>query len=126
MMADNKRSSTEKVMLQKVGLQVKKQRKLAGLTQEKLAELTELSSTTISRLENGEQMVSVGTMLRIAQALQIKTGALFDDFDFGTEKKRPDKDFEIVELLDKCSINQKVHIVKYVKLMMEDFPVEYE
>ncbi len=71
-------------------------------------------------------MVSVGTLLLIAQALKIKSGDLFDDFDFSGDKKRISLDDEIVLLLEKCSVNQKSHIVKYIKLIMEDFPVEYE
>ncbi len=41
-MTVSKRSSAEKNMLQKVGLQVKAYRKLAGITQETLAERTDL------------------------------------------------------------------------------------
>lgn len=125
-MAGNGRSAAEREMLQRVGIQVRRYRKLAGLTQEKLAERTDLSPTTISRLETGDQMVSIGTMIRIAQALNMKTGNLFDDFDFSTERKYLGLDFEIFELLDRCSINQKSHLVKYVKMIMEDFPVELE
>jgi transcriptional regulator with XRE-family HTH domain len=50
---------------------IKKERKKLGLTQEKLAEITNLSSQTINDIEGCRMWVSDKTMSRLAWALHI-------------------------------------------------------
>ena len=53
-------------------------RKEAGLTQEQLGFEANLRRTYISTLELGEQLPSLETVLKIAEALQISPGSLVD------------------------------------------------
>jgi transcriptional regulator with XRE-family HTH domain len=57
---------------------IKKQRKIIGLTQEKLAEATELSYQTINDIEGCRMWVSDKTILKLAKALHIDPYQLFE------------------------------------------------
>jgi len=58
-----------------------KVRKERGISHEKLAEKTGLSRSTISFTESGRTMPTVLTCVRIAKALGIRIGDLFNKFD---------------------------------------------
>jgi transcriptional regulator with XRE-family HTH domain len=55
-----------------LSLNIKKERKKLGLTQEKLAEITELSSQTINDIEGCRMWVSDKTITKLARALHIE------------------------------------------------------
>jgi transcriptional regulator with XRE-family HTH domain len=61
-----------------LSLNIKKQRKILGLTQEKLAEATELSSQTINDIEGCRMWVSDKTILKLAKILHIDAYRLFE------------------------------------------------
>lgn len=65
--------------LQLIAYNVRKYRKLAGFTQESLAEKTGLDRKFISEVENSKKNVTVGTLAKIAKALKIKVGELFGE-----------------------------------------------
>jgi transcriptional regulator with XRE-family HTH domain len=60
---------------------IKKERKKLGLTQEKLAELVDLSSQTINDIEGCRMWVSDKTMSRLAQVLHIEAYQLLVSAD---------------------------------------------
>lgn len=63
-----------------VSRNIKKQRKLSGLTQEQLAEKINYSTQFISNIESkNHQTFSLGTLWRIALVLQIDISLLFDE-----------------------------------------------
>lgn len=62
----------------KIGLKIKELRIKKGMTQEELAEKTELSARTIQRIENGEVDPRAYTLQMIAKALEV-------DFSLFTE-----------------------------------------
>ena len=51
-------------------------REAAGLSQEQLAEASEISRETISRIENGAISPTVDTLTALAAALNVPTAAL--------------------------------------------------
>lgn len=110
----------------KVGLQLKRQRKLAGLTQARLGEMIGCEPVMISYYETGYRMPKVETLINIAQVLKIDAGVFLEDFDYRDAVKRSRRDFDIIEQLNRCSEQQKRHLRKYVELLREDFPVEDE
>ena len=70
-----------------VSKNIKKQRKLKGLTQEQLAEKMSYSTQFISNIESkNHQTFSLGTLWRIALVLDIDVALLFD------EEKKSDED----------------------------------
>lgn len=62
---------TDPQILQVIGANVKKARLKADLTQECLAELTDVHWQTISYLEAGETTFAVTTFARLCQALEV-------------------------------------------------------
>lgn len=56
---------------------MKERRVELGLSQEKLAELTELHRTYVGSVERGERNVSIDNMERIAEALDLSVGDFF-------------------------------------------------
>jgi transcriptional regulator with XRE-family HTH domain len=68
----------------KIGLKIKELRIKKGMTQEELAEKTELSARTIQRIENGEVDPRAYTLQMIAKALEV-------DFSLFTEDESDDE-----------------------------------
>lgn len=67
--------------LKKLGKQVRKLRKLKGLSQEKLAELSGLHRNYIGGIERGERNLAFLNLLRIARALEISPSELLKEFE---------------------------------------------
>lgn len=59
------------------GRKLQRVRKKAGLTQEKLADLTKRSTTFIGLIETGRRRPSMKTLQKIASALNINIKELF-------------------------------------------------
>ena len=55
-----------------IGEAIRKHRKHAGLTQEKLAEKADLHPVYVGEVERGEQTVSVHALIRIARASGVR------------------------------------------------------
>ena len=61
-----------------LGKRIKELRKRAGLTQEKLAELINIETTSLSGIESGRHFPSLPTLEKIATNLNVKLKTLFD------------------------------------------------
>src|SRR5579863_1710689 len=62
-----------------VGAQIRRLRKAAGLRGSDLANLVELDSTVISKIETGQRSLKSTELTRIAMALQVSPLALLED-----------------------------------------------
>lgn len=62
----------------RLGRNVRTYRKLAGLSQEKLAELANLHRNYIGEVERGEKTISIDALTRIAKAVGVKLTDLVD------------------------------------------------
>ena len=63
-------------LARKVGAALQRERKSKRLSQEKLAELADLSKNYIGEIERGEKEVSLGTLERIALILETRPSSL--------------------------------------------------
>ena len=63
-----------------LGEAIRSHRKQAGLSQEKLAEKSELSTVFISRVERGKESPTVDSLGKIAGALKVRVHELVKDF----------------------------------------------
>ncbi len=80
------------VDLEQVGQRIKTIRKKRKISQEKLAEMTDLNYRTVLRVENGQTLPTLETLYKIAEKLDC------DILDFlGTSKSRE----EIIEYINK-------------------------
>ena len=62
-----------------IGKRIKAAREAAGMTQEELAEVLDMSTTHISVLERGVKPPKLETLIRIANVLQVSADTLLQD-----------------------------------------------
>lgn len=99
-----------------LGANVRKLRKEQGLTQERLAELSDISIAYLSKIENNKaNNVSLLITYRLAEALGVTAGYLVGQSDL-------DKmlDEEIINRLAECSSIEKKKILKIMDILRED------
>lgn len=108
---------TEKEISIEIGKRVRQYRVMNGFTQEQLSELVDVSSTTISRLENGDQMVGVFRFMQIAEALGTTADALL----YPSEAEQPLDEWKerMTVLIEKYTDKQKEYIWKVMKAFSE-------
>jgi len=64
-------------ILQILGKNIRKYRKLKGLTLEKLAEKLDITHQNLSNLEHGKNFLKIQTLEKICNALEVSPSALF-------------------------------------------------
>ena len=64
-------NGSEKDFLIQLASRIKERRKKKKLTQEELARLTGLHRTYIGQLESGQKNISMGVLLKVANALEV-------------------------------------------------------
>ena len=87
-----------------IGKRIQKTRKLQKITQEKLAELTNLSPSHMSHIESGKTKVSLPSLISIANALHTTVDSLLHENIEATYDPF-DKDFK--DLLEDCTKKEK-------------------
>ncbi len=97
-----------------IGARIKELRKRAGLTQEELAELVELDSRHVSRLEVGRHFPSLDSLERIAIALNVP---LSEFFQFSTEETPASLRAYIAKFVKTATTSQLRVAVKAIKLV---------
>ena len=90
-----------------LGLKIKELRKQKRLTQEQLAEMLNLDTGYISKLEVGRNFPTIGTLEKIASALDVE---LYELFQFSTRKELDFKS-EITSIYD--SLNKEKQYTLY-------------
>ena len=86
-----------------IGQRIRNYRTQAGLTQEKLAELSGLHPTYIGQVERGEKNTTLESIQKISAALQISLSQLFEKLssDTASEKGIPLLCYELIAVKDK-------------------------
>lgn len=99
-----------------LGANVKRLRKEQGLTQERLAEISDISIAYLSKIENNKaNNVSLMITYRLAEALGVTAGYLVGQSDL--EKML---DEEIINRLADCSPIEKKKILKIMDILKEN------
>ncbi len=97
--------------LYKLGEKIRTTRLSCGLTQEKLAEMVDISTNFMSLIENGRNM-SVETLVKIADALGVSVDYLLND----TIKVQGDKIMaQISQSLSTLSDDEKLFFLNVIK-----------
>ena len=68
----------EKSELIRIGETIYKLRKSRNMSQKELAEKAEISDVHLSRIENGVVCMNILTLVKIAKALSVREGEIFD------------------------------------------------
>lgn len=109
----------EKETMKKFGLNVKKYRMRLGFTQEKLAELCDCSSQTISGTETGYSFPSSKVLFKIAESLHVPLMYLFN---FGEDPVISNKEENetLINCLSNLSYEQKRIAVKLLQALCDN------
>lgn len=106
-------------MLIKIGGRIKSIRQLRGLTQEDLAEQTNLSLTSISRLENEKSMVSIEKLWSIAQALDTDFSVLLCDY-IKNDASSPEES-EMLSKFKMLTKEKKKSVIAFIDIIYREF-----
>ena len=87
-----------------IGNRIKQARKRQKITQEKLAEMTDLSTSHMSHIESGKTKVSLPSLIHIANALHTTVDSLLHD-NIEASYEAFDKDFR--DLMEDCTVKEK-------------------
>jgi transcriptional regulator with XRE-family HTH domain len=74
---DKRRQSGPSTLLEEVGALIRKTRKAAGLSQDKLAYAIPLDRAHIGMIENGKRAATIPTLAKLAVALGCEVGDFF-------------------------------------------------
>lgn len=69
---------TEKQLLTKLGIRIKQLRVEKGFSQSQFGLEIDMEKSNVSRLESGQHNVKIGTLLRVAKALEISLPELIN------------------------------------------------
>lgn len=98
-----------------LGLRIKQCRKSRQLTQERLAELIDVSSHYIYEIEKGLKCMSLSTLVDIALALNISTDYLL----FGTQEYSSQEQIDQLDLiLNDLPDQKRQSIAEIIKLLV--------
>lgn len=64
------------------GERLRQLREASGITQEKLAQAADLTTSFVSTLERGAKVPSLTTVLKLARGLKVDASALLTDFSY--------------------------------------------
>ncbi len=97
-----------------IGLRIKHARNEKGFTQEKLADMLNISRIQVAYIENGNRGISLELMVDIANALDVPVGELLAD-NLSAADKIADSDLRYI-LLD-CTTQEESIITKTAKAL---------
>jgi len=92
---------------EKVGKRIRSARKTKNLTQDDLAEKTNISSKFVSSIEQNRSKPSVDTLIDICNVLEVTTDYVLLDSVYASKEMMMD---EIAEKLKKCS-NKNIRLI---------------
>ena len=98
-----------------IGERIKKSRELAGITQEKLADLTDVSVQYISDLERGVVGTSIPTMIKICESLNVSSDYIL----MGRENSSDPSD--VISRLQYLTPTKREIIDRGINLLIEAF-----
>lgn len=103
-----------------IGRRVRRIRKAKSMTQEKLAELVNISTVYVSHIETGSAKPSLPVVVAIADALEVRVDSLLYDEPRGGVSIAVD---EIAAILDACDAKQAAFIADLVRAAKESLDV---
>lgn len=97
-----------------IGQRLRDERERLGFTREQLAEKVDLAPLYIGQLERGERQMSMDTLFRMIEALNISTEYLL----YGNKGNQLEKD-RIVNLLNKCNTKELTLLENVIRSVLE-------
>lgn len=103
-------------LLRFLGMEVKEKRKKLGLTQEKLAEATNISLPQISKIERGKANISLSSLEPIAAFLNM---SVVDLISASQTNQTPEKlKMDVISMVLSLDLPQIVHLKNYLEKLL--------
>ncbi len=102
-----------------IGLNIQKWRKNAGLTQEELAELIDLSAAHMTAIENGYSGISLQKIIEVSRILHVSLDKLIGLNFTGSGEKAAVIE-QIIPLLHDCSESQLALLLDIIKAVKKN------
>ncbi len=105
------------------GMRIKNYRNLKRLSQEKLAELTDVSQEHISKIESGLKVPSLELLISIANALDVSSDDLLSD-NLSTRYSEFDKEYH--EIFSDCTSDERsilIRTLKFLKALLSEYGI---
>lgn len=100
-----------------IGQRIKTLREQRSMTQKELAEKVAVSPSSIARLESGETMTSVLTLLRIAEALDSSISFILPSDD---KSERVNEEISgLIRRLSRCSKEERTDLIQNFEEIMD-------
>lgn len=100
-----------------IGKNIRKYRKQQRITQEQLAEMSNLSTNYLGSIERGEKTLTLKTFIGIVDALNITADMLLCD---SIQNGYKIKSSMITEKLERLSPSERNKILKMIDIMLEE------
>jgi transcriptional regulator with XRE-family HTH domain len=100
-------------------------RKNRGLTQEQLGEKVQQPQSYVGGIERGEKNISLDTLERIVEALEIRPGDLFSSYAGLQSKDQIEKD-RLIDYLIHLLTDRKLGEVATITRLIEDVLKAYD
>jgi len=101
-----------------LGIRIQQRRQLLGLTQSEAAEKLNLSTSFFSRVERGEKVASLETIIKIANVFELSLDYLFQD---SMRKSIPDDlQIELSQIFIDKSLKQTERLIAWLKMLSEN------
>ena len=101
-----------------LGVRIQQRRLQLGLSQSEAAEKLDLSISFFSRIERGEKVASLETIIKIANFFKLSLDFLFQD---SIKKSASDKlQMELSQIFTDKSPKQTEHLMDWLKILSEN------
>jgi len=107
----------EKPLLKSFGMRVKYIRKEAKISQEKLAEATQLHPTYISMIESGKTNPTLEIIVKLSKALNVEISDLLSNLSAGTNPEIEAKLTEAISNIKKQKPKDQVKLLEAIKAL---------
>ena len=104
------------INLRTLGRHIKNLRRARGITQELLAERSDLSPDTVRRLEHGSFAPSLTTLQKLCAGLGLELSTFFEAAELGTRNEQR----ELADLMAPRSARELVLVVRLVRVLLEE------
>ncbi|MEG0766237.1 MAG: helix-turn-helix transcriptional regulator [Clostridia bacterium] len=94
-----------------IGARIRRARKMSNLTQSKLAERVEISTSFLGHIERGSRIASIETMARIAIELELSLDTLVFGPEHGSEYPLPKE----------MSVDQRKTINDVLRVLIDNY-----
>jgi len=99
-----------------IGYRIKKYRLDKKISQQKLAEILDVSNVYVSKIERGVTKVNLETLYKISTILEVDLNLIIT----GIDKDASDYlEVELLEMLQQCSPERKKKILEIVKSLID-------